>query len=284
MEQPAPAFVPALDHAHLLGPVSSDLAGAVRKAPKNILPEEVTFEIVGQEFRLREPFTDSAINVPAAEVVTVTSWDNASSTVEGIQTKLKVSQPGDMYEQEADRVAEKIVSMTDDNPIASTLPHNVEKIDRKCAKCDMEEEKKKNLTISRNSSNGLMPNLSEGITSEITNVTSSSGLSLDNDVKHLMESRFGYNFDNVRIHHDSESAESINASAYTIGEDIVFGKGRYSTREGQRLLAHELVHVIQQNQNHQIGSELAFRGPPPRTSTKGRTVSNPELIIRPMEL
>ena len=101
----------------------------------------------------------------------------------------------------------------------------------------------------------------------------------DNGIKQLMESRFGYDYNNVRIHLDSKSAELIIAAAYTLGEDIVFGKGHYSTStgEGRRLLAHELIHVIHQNQTHQIGSELVLRGPPPRTSTKGRTVSNPAL-------
>lgn len=61
----------------------------------------------------------------------------------------------------------------------------------------------------------------------------------------------GYDFRQVRIHTDplaAESARAVNARAYTVGRDLVFGPGQYSpeTREGQRLLAHELVHVIQQ--------------------------------------
>jgi hypothetical protein len=65
MEQPAAASVPALRHAHLLESVGSDRAGVVRRAPKNIQPEDVAIEMVGQKFRLREPFTDGAVNVPA---------------------------------------------------------------------------------------------------------------------------------------------------------------------------------------------------------------------------
>jgi hypothetical protein len=66
-----------------------------------------------------------------------------------------------------------------------------------------------------------------------------------------MESRFGYDFSGVRIHNDgksSESADKINANAYTKGNNIVFGRGQYSpsTQEGKKLIAHELVHVIQQ--------------------------------------
>jgi phage tail protein X len=66
----------------------------------------------------------------------------------------------------------------------------------------------------------------------------------------LMELRFGHDFQNVRIHDDaraSAAAESINASAYTVGPDVVFGAGKYSPdgSDGRMLLAHELTHVAQ---------------------------------------
>ncbi len=69
-----------------------------------------------------------------------------------------------------------------------------------------------------------------------------------------METRFGYDFSNVIIHSGdtaARSSDSVGALAYTIGNNIVFGKGKYvpNTTEGKRLLAHELTHVVQQ-QNH----------------------------------
>ena len=65
------------------------------------------------------------------------------------------------------------------------------------------------------------------------------------------EPRFGHDFSKVRVHTDAraaESAEAVNARAYTMGQDIVFGVGQYApeTTEGKRLLAHELTHVVQQ--------------------------------------
>lgn len=62
----------------------------------------------------------------------------------------------------------------------------------------------------------------------------------------------GFDFSQVRIHTDAcaaESARAVNAAAYTVGRDIVFGEGQYqpNTRQGQRLLAHELTHVAQQS-------------------------------------
>jgi hypothetical protein len=74
-----------------------------------------------------------------------------------------------------------------------------------------------------------------------------------------MESRFGHNFSQVRIHSDqaaAKSARAVDAVAYTIGRDIVFGEGRYepATRQGQKLIAHELTHVVQQNRTASEGS------------------------------
>lgn len=78
-----------------------------------------------------------------------------------------------------------------------------------------------------------------------------TGQPLTAETRALMESRFGHNFADVRVHADEKAAgaaSSINASAFTIGRDIVFGAGQYrpDTVAGQRLLAHELTHVVQQ--------------------------------------
>ena len=71
-----------------------------------------------------------------------------------------------------------------------------------------------------------------------------------------MESKFGYDFSNVIIHTDekaSKSANSMNALAYTLRNDIFFGQGQYqpNTLRGRRLLAHELTHVVQQLHAHE---------------------------------
>ncbi|MGH7871424.1 MAG: DUF4157 domain-containing protein [Candidatus Binatia bacterium] len=77
------------------------------------------------------------------------------------------------------------------------------------------------------------------------------GQPLDAATRSFFASRFGHDFANVRVHADAEaaaSARSVNALAYTVGSHVVFGAGQFSpgTRAGQRLLAHELAHVIQQ--------------------------------------
>ena len=79
-----------------------------------------------------------------------------------------------------------------------------------------------------------------------------------------MEQRFGHDFSRVRVHSDtvaSQSADQMNALAYTVGRNIVFGAGRFApeTQEGRRLLAHELTHVVQQGAPATNSQPLAGR-------------------------
>lgn len=85
----------------------------------------------------------------------------------------------------------------------------------------------------------------------VHNVLHSPGQPLDRGTRSFMESRFGHDFSQVRVHTDPQSAESasaVNARAYTVGQHVVFGAGQYApeTTTGKHLLAHELTHTIQQ--------------------------------------
>ncbi len=163
-----------------------------------------------------------------------------------IQTKLTINQPGDIYEQEADQIAEQAISMLDSFPIDNDT------IDRKCADCETnDDEEKKDLNFSRKPSNTSNLKTDEKITSEISSIRSGGGSPLEATTKEFMESRFGYDFSTVRIHSDlsaARTAKALNALAYTTGNDVTFGEGQYSpnTVKGRRLLAHELTHIIQQ--------------------------------------
>ena len=80
------------------------------------------------------------------------------------------------------------------------------------------------------------------------------GRTLDPQTRGFMEARFGHDFGRVRIHSDgraAESARALNASAYTVGRDIVFGAGKFAPASdtGRSLLAHELTHVAQQEKS-----------------------------------
>jgi hypothetical protein len=85
----------------------------------------------------------------------------------------------------------------------------------------------------------------------VHSVLAGPGQPLNAATREFFSSRFGHDFANVRVHADAgaaESARSVHALAYTVGNDIVFGTGQYApgSRAGQQLLAHELAHVVQQ--------------------------------------
>jgi hypothetical protein len=87
--------------------------------------------------------------------------------------------------------------------------------------------------------------------SPVHEVVGSGGDALDGATREDMEARFGHDFGDVRVHSDdraTESARSVNAHAYTVGNDIVFQRDRYApgSEDGRRMLAHELTHVVQQ--------------------------------------
>ena len=116
-----------------------------------------------------------------------------------------------------------------------------------CAACKQKREAREG-TLQRKASshealNEVIPNVHE--------VLQSSGQPLEPKTRGFMESRFGYDFSNVRVHTDPmavKSARDVNAVAYTVGRDIVFGDNQYAPRtlSGQHLLAHELTHTVQQ--------------------------------------
>ena len=85
----------------------------------------------------------------------------------------------------------------------------------------------------------------------VEEILRSPGQPLDPGVRDFMEPRFGHDFSQVRVHTDlkaSESARALDAFAYTVGRNMVFGarQDQPSTVEGRKLLAHELSHTIQQ--------------------------------------
>lgn len=112
-----------------------------------------------------------------------------------------------------------------------------------CAECH-----KRQLGLRRWATNQTEPTTVPPIVHEVLR---SPGQPLDAATRAFMEPRFGHNFSQVRVHTDAKAVESarvVDAFAYTVGRDVVFGAGQYApqTLSGQRLLAHELTHVVQQ--------------------------------------
>lgn len=107
----------------------------------------------------------------------------------------------------------------------------------------------------------------------VREVLNSPGQPLDPQTLALMESRFGHDFSRVRVHAEAsaaESAQAINALAYTVGSRIVFAGGKYAPLmvEGRRLLAHELAHVIQQSRNMPAHPSLEMSPPDGRAEVE----------------
>jgi hypothetical protein len=156
-----------------------------------------------------------------------------------IQAKLRIGQSNDIFEQEADRVAEQVMRVPE--------PLMEGKLDNAEASSDIESH---------------------------VNSIRGGGQPLPESVRRFFEPRFGQDFTQVRIHTDTKSTESakgVNALAYTVGRDVVFGFGQYApnTVEGKKLLAHELTHVVQHSSRLQ---RQGMSTPPIPASTRANRI------------
>lgn len=161
-----------------------------------------------------------------------------------IQPKLTVSQPGDPYEQEADRVADQVMRMPE--PALQRTCATCAAGSASCPKC---EESQAGLVQRKaeHNSGSTGGSVADGFVQGL-----GSGRPLDAPTRLFMASRFGQDFGHVRVYTDdraAKSAQAVNAVAYTLGNAVVFAPGRYTpdTTEGRRLLSHELTHVVQQS-------------------------------------
>ena len=169
---------------------------------------------------------------------------NAFFSRAAVQPKLSINSPGDVYEQEADAMADKVMRMKTPSSQSFFKPAP-SSVQRKCQHCEDED---KMLHRKENSSAETRGNAS---LNNYVNSLGASGQSLSAASRQFFEPRFGHDFSNVKIHNDgvaAKSAQSINALAYTTGNNIVFNQGQYApnSESGQRLMAHELTHVVQQ--------------------------------------
>jgi Domain of unknown function (DUF4157) len=192
-----------------------------------------------------------------------------------IQAKLTISQPNDPAEIEADHVADKVMRMPvgEANPVIVKRHHisKPDKIHTKCAECEMEEEVPETLQRKEGFASAAPVPPGEG-SSLIRDVLNSGGRPLDGDTRGFFEPRLGMDLGQVRIHTDSNAAQSartIDARAYALGSNIVFDSGEFSPRSdaGTRLLAHELAHVGQQRSNPE--RNIIRRQPKPSPAPAG---------------
>jgi len=158
----------------------------------------------------------------------------------GIQAELKTASTNDLYERQADDVANKVMSMTNGHQT-----HNAPLREQISALQN---------TGHKNTSVGADENIPQHLKS-----IKGNGQALTAPEQYFFESRFGTRFNHVRLHTNedaSKTARLLQARAFTHGNDIVFAKGEYSqgTSSGRQLLAHELTHVVQQNKGKSVNN------------------------------
>lgn len=171
---------------------------------------------------------------------------------EAVQAKLRVSQPADKLEQEADRTADAV--------LRSAAP----------AQVTPTQEASSTLHRAGNGGPSITAHAGTAIQQALT-----GGTALAPEVRSFMEPRFGAEFGDVRVHTDDQAASLSNhlsARAFTYRNHIFFGRGQYrpGSDEGRHLLAHELTHTIQQGGT--IRRAPAERSPAAAVSPAGSEV------------
>jgi Domain of unknown function (DUF4157) len=186
----------------------------------------------------------------------------------GIQAELTVNTPGDAYEQEADRVADDVMrglegAALPGRDVSGGTPDRP--VQRMHAELD-----RTGRDIQRRDAVTEPPTVAPAVAARL-DATLGGGEPLPTPVRSLMEPRFGVDFSRVRVHTGSHAARlnrELSSWAFTRQRDIYFGAGAYEPQSaaGQRLLAHELAHVVQQQRGlapmvQRLEQRLPFVGP-----------------------
>lgn len=173
-------------------------------------------------------------HIQAAQPEAVATQQASESMV---QAKLELGRPGDAFEQEADAIAQRVMTAPAQNFVQ-----------KKCAACAEEEHlQAKEEGRGGPGQGGVVP---APVASAIR-AAKGSGAPLDRPTRSFMEQRLGHDLSEVTIHNDAAAGAlsgQLGAKAFTTGTDIYFAEGQYqpASSQGRQLLAHELVHVLQQ--------------------------------------
>ena len=195
------------------------------------------------------------------------SADRTRGTARRTIQRLAINTPGDVYEQEADRVAHAVMRMPASRP-ARACPCG-----GGCPTCaaehrDHHEAFRLHRAVRLRQGHGGQGSQPRAAPPLVDNVLAQPGQPLDGSTRHFFEERFGSDFSGVRVHTGldaAESAQAIDAQAYTARDHIVFGDPGLSPGSGRArsLLAHELTHVVQQGGARDLadGHEPLARAP-----------------------
>lgn len=199
------------------------------------------------------------------------------------KSNLRIGAPEDPYEREADAVADRVMRMADEG--ASPIIPAASALQRKCDTCEKENEE--SLLQPKGAPSLASARADDAIAPASVHeveVLNSHGQPLSPETRTFFEPRFAHDFGQVRVHTDATaaaSAEAVRALAYTVGHDIVFAPGRYAPSEesGRRLIAHELVHVLQQSASR--GRSVQRQGDKDKPKTKPKTPPAPTAADAP---
>ena len=210
-------------------------------APLDERPPSLLQRAAGEQAAVRSPHANTS---PGLTHDFSRIQVRAYSASANIQPKLSVNAPGDKYEQEADRNADRVMRMAE--PQLERTPCACG--GGGCPGCQTQEQGHQRLRARHAGAGDRGQAEAPPIVHEVLR---STGQPVDPAARGFMEARFGYDFSRVRVHADEKAAESaraVNARAYTLGQHLVFGAGEYqpASEPGRRLLAHELTNVTQQ--------------------------------------
>ncbi len=173
--------------------------------------------------------------------------------------KITVGASNDRYEKEADQFADAVMSMTDAATGEKESPVETKTLFGQASpliyRMPEQMADKDQMQVQAKPASGQTPETSPGLGKQNDALRQSGGQALQIATRTFFESRLGHDFSDVRVHTGEAAASaacSVRAMAYTCGRNIVFGRGKYAphTSEGRRLLAHELVHVVQRAEGH----------------------------------
>jgi hypothetical protein len=175
------------------------------------------------------------------------------------RTSLVLGKPQDEYEQEAERISDEVMRMSEPK-LQGAQDRNEA---RSVSNLEPSSHQRGFLQMVRSQSADAGQTAAPP---KIYQTLQSPGQPLDSATRDFMQPRFGHDFSMVRVHADSEAADAartVGARAFTVGQNIVFGQGEFApaTEAGNRLLAHELTHVVQQRVQGTRLADVVQRAP-----------------------
>ncbi|CAA9299220.1 hypothetical protein AVDCRST_MAG92-4964 [uncultured Coleofasciculus sp.] len=246
---------------------AAPVAEAVMPMPPSPTPKAVTSSVQLKEVSIQRQCSECAEEQQEQSAEDGKDFDEMSLGAGAIQTKLTVGAPGDKYEQEADRVAAQVMSMSvapDNSPQVQRFGEEANPVQMwslaqsitPVVQRQVDEQVQMRSLVQRAFQAG--GNEASGDLESRLNASKGKGSALSEEVRSFMEPRFGADFSSVRVHTGGEAVQmnrELGAQAFTHGSDVFFGAGK--SPGNNELTAHELTHVVQQTSSSPFQQKLS---------------------------